>query len=99
MCMWLYALLNFVAAGHPCCSASHAGVQVRAWEGSRVGAHPLPESSRSCRVQGAEFFTALFGSERFEHLVGELMIAAAARVGGELGPSQLRKLQVPGVRV
>ena len=47
-----------------------------------------------CCVQGAEFFTALFGSERFEHLVGELMIAAAARVGGDLGASQLRKLQV-----
>ena len=47
-----------------------------------------------CRAQGAEFFTALFGSERFEHLVGELMIAAAARVGGDLGAAQLRKLQV-----
>lgn len=45
-------------------------------------------------MQGAEFFTALFGSERFEHLVGELMIAAAARVGGDLGAAQLRKLQV-----
>ena len=45
-------------------------------------------------MQGAEFFTALFGSERFEHLVGELMIAAAARVGGDIGASQLRKLQV-----
>ena len=50
--------------------------------------------SRVCCAQGAEFFTALFGSERFEHLVGELMIAAAARVGGDLGASQLRKLQV-----
>lgn len=48
----------------------------------------------TCDVQGAEFFTALFGSERFEHLVGELMIAAAARVGGDIGASQLRKLQV-----
>lgn len=50
--------------------------------------------SNVCRAQGAEFFTALFGSERFEHLVGELMIAAAARVGSDLGAAQLRKLQV-----
>ena len=30
-------------------------------------------------MDGAEFFTMLFGSDSFEHLLGELMIAAAAR--------------------
>ncbi len=53
----------------------------------------VTHAARPRRAQGAEFFTALFGSERFEHLVGELMIAAAARVGGDLGATQLRKLQ------
>ena len=32
---------------------------------------------------------------RFEHLVGELMIASAAKSGGDLNPAQMRKLQVP----
>lgn len=44
-------------------------------------------------VDGAEFFTALFGSERFSHLVGELMIAAAARLGSDLTSQQLKKIQ------
>ena len=30
-------------------------------------------------MDGAEFFTMLFGSDSFEHLLGELMIAATAR--------------------
>lgn len=32
-------------------------------------------------MDGGEFFAMLFGSEMFEHLVGELVIAAAARSG------------------
>ncbi|KAL4428793.1 hypothetical protein ABPG77_005231 [Micractinium sp. CCAP 211/92] len=44
-------------------------------------------------VDGAEFFTALFGSDRFEHLVGELRLAAAARQGGDLQPTQMRRIQ------
>ena len=40
----------------------------------------------------AEFFNALFGSDRFEHLVGELMIAAASR-HGELNGEQMRRVQ------
>ncbi|KAL4451590.1 hypothetical protein ABPG75_007252 [Micractinium tetrahymenae] len=44
-------------------------------------------------VDGAEFFTALFGSDRFEHLVGELMLAAAARHGGDFQPAQLKRIQ------
>ena len=30
-------------------------------------------------MDGAEFFNMLFGSEQFEHLIGELVIATAAR--------------------
>lgn len=45
-------------------------------------------------MDSAEFFAALFGSDRFEHLVGELMIAAAARHGADFNTNQLRKLQV-----
>ncbi len=41
----------------------------------------------------AEFFNALFGSDRFEHLVGELMIASAAR-HGNLNSEQMRRMQV-----
>ena len=41
----------------------------------------------------AEFFNALFGSDRFEHLVGELMIASAAR-HGDLNSEQMRRMQV-----
>ena len=44
-------------------------------------------------MDGAAFFSALFGSDRFEHLVGELMIAAAARHGGDFSPEQLRRVQ------
>lgn len=41
----------------------------------------------------AEFFNALFGSDRFEHLVGELMIASAAR-HGDINSEQMRRMQV-----
>lgn len=44
-------------------------------------------------VDGAEFFTALFGSDRFEHLVGELMLAAAARAGPSITAEGIRRLQ------
>ena len=43
---------------------------------------------------GALFFTMLFGSDRFEHLIGELMIASTARAGGELSIAALSELQV-----
>ncbi len=45
-------------------------------------------------MDSAEFFTALFGSDRFDHLVGELMIALAARSGGDFQPGQMKRLQV-----
>lgn len=45
-------------------------------------------------VDGALFFTCLFGSDRFEHLIGELMIAVAARSGGELNIAELKAAQV-----
>ena len=44
-------------------------------------------------MDSAEFFTALFGSDRFDHLVGELMIAVAARSNGEFLQGQMKKLQ------
>ena len=45
-------------------------------------------------MDASEFFTMLFGSDKFEHLLGELMIAAAARNGGDFSLMQLKKLQV-----
>lgn len=44
-------------------------------------------------VDGAEFFAALFGSDRFEHLIGELMLAAAARAGPDLTPEKMKRMQ------
>jgi len=44
-------------------------------------------------VDGAEFFAALFGNDRFEHLVGELMLAAAARAGPDLNADAMRQIQ------
>jgi hypothetical protein len=44
-------------------------------------------------IDGWEFFTALFGSDRFEHLVGELMIAAAARMGSAVTADSMRRIQ------
>ncbi|KAK9917625.1 hypothetical protein WJX75_006600 [Coccomyxa subellipsoidea] len=48
-------------------------------------------------MDSAEFFTALFGSDRFDHLVGELMIAVAARSNGEFLQGQMKKLQAARV--
>lgn len=45
-------------------------------------------------MDASEFFMMLFGSDKFEHLVGELMIAAAARNGGDFSFAQIKKLQV-----
>ncbi|KAH7622760.1 hypothetical protein Ndes2526B_g03599 [Nannochloris sp. 'desiccata'] len=45
-------------------------------------------------VDGAEFFAALFGSDKFDHLIGELMLAAAARAGPDLTPEKMKGLQV-----
>ncbi|KAK9865762.1 hypothetical protein WJX84_008412 [Apatococcus fuscideae] len=44
-------------------------------------------------MDGAEFFTMLFGCDRFEHLVGELMLATLARVGDKASPPQLEKVR------
>lgn len=44
-------------------------------------------------MDSAEFFNMLFGSECFEHLVGELMIATAAREGMELDGAQMKYIQ------
>lgn len=44
-------------------------------------------------MDGSEFFNMLFGNQLFEYLVGELIIAAAARSGGELTQTELKNLQ------
>lgn len=41
----------------------------------------------------SEFFTMLFGSDKFEHLIGELMVAVAARGDAPLTPAQAQKIQ------
>lgn len=48
-------------------------------------------------MDGAEFFNMLFGSELFHHLVGELAMATAARMGGEINASELQAAQVKRV--
>ena len=48
-------------------------------------------------VEGAEFFAALFGSDRFEHLVGELALATAARLGPELDSETMTRMQASRV--
>lgn len=42
-----------------------------------------PEGLNVDFIDGAELFTALFGSDKFYHLIGELKIATAVRVGGD----------------
>ncbi len=41
-------------------------------------------------MDGGEFFNMLFGSDLFEHLVGELAIAQAARSGGDMTHAQMK---------
>ncbi|KIY99358.1 hypothetical protein MNEG_8600 [Monoraphidium neglectum] len=48
-------------------------------------------------MDGAAFFSALFGSELFDHLIGELAIATVAGAGGELDVAELRKAQAARV--
>ncbi|GIL50084.1 hypothetical protein Vafri_6393 [Volvox africanus] len=48
-------------------------------------------------MEGGSFFNMLFGSDLFEHLVGELFIATAARGGGEVGSTEMAREQ--GIRV
>ena len=45
-------------------------------------------------LPGRGFAVKIVCARRFEHLVGELMIAAAAKSGGDLNPGQMKKLQV-----
>ncbi|KAG2492691.1 hypothetical protein HYH03_009105 [Edaphochlamys debaryana] len=48
-------------------------------------------------MDGGDFFAMLFGSDQFEHLVGELFIAIMARSGGELTAAETAREQ--GARV
>ncbi|GBF89781.1 hypothetical protein Rsub_02951 [Raphidocelis subcapitata] len=48
-------------------------------------------------MDSAAFFSALFGSEMFDYLVGELAIATVAGAGGELAVSELRTAQAARV--
>ena len=45
-------------------------------------------------MDACEFFTMLFGSDKFQHLIGELMCASAARTGGEFSYASLKRMQV-----
>lgn len=45
-------------------------------------------------MDACEFFTMLFGSDKFQHLIGELTLATAAKNGGEFSFSQHKLLQV-----
>ena len=45
-------------------------------------------------MDASEFFTMLFGSDKFEHLIGELVLASVARNGGEFSFAQLKTIQV-----
>ncbi|KAG2438479.1 hypothetical protein HXX76_005032 [Chlamydomonas incerta] len=48
-------------------------------------------------MEGGAFFNMLFGSDQFEHLVGELFIACAARSGGQVASAEMAREQ--GMRV
>lgn len=45
-------------------------------------------------MDSADLFVMLFGSDRFEHLIGELTIAAQARSGHDMAQAQQRRVQV-----
>lgn len=44
-------------------------------------------------VDSSQFFSALFGSDNFEHLIGELALAAAAKAGKDLTAVAMKKFQ------
>lgn len=44
-------------------------------------------------MEGGEFFSMLFGSDSFEHLIGELLIANAAKNAGELTSADMKRDQ------
>lgn len=44
-------------------------------------------------MDSSEFFSMLFGSEQFEHFVGELVIATAAKSGGDITQQEMRRAQ------
>ena len=44
-------------------------------------------------VEGSEFYAALFGSDKFIHLIGELALATSARLGDELDSAKMQKIQ------
>jgi hypothetical protein len=44
-------------------------------------------------MDSSDFFAMLFGSDLFEHLVGELAIAAAARMAGDMSQAQMKAAQ------
>ena len=44
-------------------------------------------------MDGGFFFNALFGSDSFDHLVGELMITAAAKTGGRISAAEMKRMQ------
>eukprot|EP00967_Tisochrysis_lutea_P099803 scaffold148452_cov21-Tisochrysis_lutea.AAC.1 len=48
-------------------------------------------------MDSGEFFNMLFGSEKFEHLVGELAIACAVRTSRDLTPAQIKAIQAARV--
>ena len=44
-------------------------------------------------MDGGQFFNCLFGSDILEHLMGELMITAAARSGGRITSAEMKRMQ------
>lgn len=50
-------------------------------------------------MDACEFFTMLFGSDKFQHLIGELMLATAAKNGSEFSFSQHKLQQVSLLQV
>jgi curved DNA-binding protein CbpA len=61
---------------------------------ARYDAHGKDACLDHSYIDSSEFFTALFGSFKFEHLIGELALAAAAKAGKDLNAAKMRELQV-----
>jgi len=61
---------------------------------ARYDAHGKDACLDHSYIDSSEFFTALFGSFKFEHLIGELALAAAAKAGKDLSAAKMRELQV-----